>query len=329
MPGIMRAAYIEATGPAESVTAGTLPTPASGPTDALVAVEAAAVNQVDTYVRSGRWPTSLPLPFVVGRDLVGTVVQGDAAGKFAPSDRVWCNSLGIDGRQGPTAEYAVVPVDRLYRLPVRCDPVDAVASLHPAATAFLGLHRRARLRAGDTVLVGGGAGSVGRCVIQLAAVAGARVIATSSADDLETCRQLGADVALDYHDPGLADNVMQAAPEGVDLYWDTSGHVALVSVATLVKPGGRILVTAGRDAQPPTPLWPLYTRDLSVVGFVISRATAGELADAADAINTHLADQDFGIAVADVVPLEQTAQAHKRVESGQRGRIVVRVADRT
>ena len=329
MPAVMRAAYIEATGPAESVIAGELPMPAFGPTDALVAVENVAVNQVDTYVRSGRWPTLLPFPFAVGRDLVGTVVEGDAAGRFEPGDRVWSNSLGIDGRQGPTAEYTVVPVDRLYRLPVRCDPADAVASLHPAATAFLGLNRRARLRSGETLLVGGGAGSVGRCVIQFAALSGVRVIATSAADDRETCRQLGADVALDYHDPGLADNVMAAAPEGVDLYWDTSGHVALVAVASLVRPGGRILVTAGKDAQPPTPLWPLYTRDLSVIGFVISRATAAELADAADAVNTHLADRGFGIAVADVLPLEQTAQAHKRVESGQRGRIVIRVAERT
>ena len=319
----MRAAFITRTGPPESISAGRLPVPARGPADVLVSVQAVAVNQVDTYIRSGRWPTPLPFPFVVGRDLVGTVTDGDGAGTFSPGEAVWCNSLGHAGRQGPAAEYAVVPADRLYRLPAGADPVRAVAYLHPAATAFIGLHLRARLQAGDTVLVGGAAGSIGGCVTRFAVAAGARVIATARPEDHQRCRDLGAHAVLDYRDPGLPGQVDSLAPDGVDLHWDTSGHGELGAAVALVRPGGVILVTAGRQPQPPTPLWPLYTRDISVIGFVISRATAADLAAAARTINASIAAGDIPVTIADVLALDRMAEAHARVESGQRGRIVV------
>jgi NADPH:quinone reductase-like Zn-dependent oxidoreductase len=96
----------------------------------------------------------------------------------------------------------------------------------------------------------------------------------------------------------------------------------------MAAPGGRILITAGREPQPPTPLWPLYTNDISVTGFVISRAATAELAAAARAINDRLSSgADFALTISDVLPLDQTAQAHTRVESGESGRIVIKVAD--
>ena len=94
----------------------------------------------------------------------------------------------------------------------------------------------------------------------------------------------------------------------------------------MLRPGGRILVTAGREPQPPTPLWPLYTRVVSVVGFVISLATTAELAGAARAINVRLGGAGFAMTVNDVLTLEKTGQAHAMVESGQPGRIVIKVA---
>ncbi|MBO0777038.1 MAG: zinc-binding dehydrogenase, partial [Actinobacteria bacterium] len=224
------------------------------------------------------------------------------------------------------ADYAVVSAERRYRLPAAADPVAAVAALHPAATAFLGLHRRARIRAGDTVLVGGAAGSIGSCAVQFAAAAGCRVIATARPGDHDRCRRLGAAAGADYRDPDLAGRVLAVAPGGVDLHWDTSGHGHLATAIELVRPGGHILITAGREPQPPTALWPLYTRDVTVTGFVISRATVADLADAAGALNARLAAGGFPVQVADVLPLERTAGAHARVEAGQRGRIVVQVA---
>jgi NADPH:quinone reductase-like Zn-dependent oxidoreductase len=132
----MRAAFITRLGPADGIRVGELPQPAPGPTDVLVRAEVVVVNPVDILVRSGGWATPTPFPFVIGRDLVGTVAEAaPGAVGFAPGDRVWCNSLGYGGRQGSFAEYAVVPAERLYHLPAAADPVAAVALFHPAATA--------------------------------------------------------------------------------------------------------------------------------------------------------------------------------------------------
>jgi NADPH:quinone reductase-like Zn-dependent oxidoreductase len=175
----MRAAFFGEPGPAEAIEVGELPVPVPGPTDVLVAVEVAVINPVDTLIRSGRWPTLMPLPFVTGRDLVGTVTAAGAGSGFSPGDRVWSNSLGHAGRQGTCAEYAVVPGDRLYPLPGGAVATEAAAAFHSPATAFIGLHHRARARAGQTILVGGAAGGIGSALVRFASEAGLRVIATA------------------------------------------------------------------------------------------------------------------------------------------------------
>jgi 2-desacetyl-2-hydroxyethyl bacteriochlorophyllide A dehydrogenase len=320
-----RAAYIDDIGPADAIRVGDLPVPRPGPTDVLVEVTAAAVNHVDTYIRGGRYPTPMPFPFIVGRDLTGTVASAGPGTGFREGERVWCNSLGHGGRQGSCAEYCVVPADRLYRLPDGADAATAVAVFHPAATAFLALHGKTRVEPGDTILVGGAAGNVGSCAVQLAAEAGARVVATARTRDHQRCRELGAAAVLDFDDPELDRQILGFAPDGVDLFWDTSGTAELNAIMPLVRPGGRVLLTAGRGTQPPTPLWPFYTRDLSLVGFVVSRATTTELAHAARAINRRLAGPGLATRPAETFPLDETAAAHAAVEAGTTGRVVIRI----
>jgi NADPH:quinone reductase-like Zn-dependent oxidoreductase len=313
---MMNAAYVSGLGPASSIRVGQLPVPGPGPTDVLVAVEEVVVNPVDTFVRSGRYPTAVPFPFIVGRDLVGTVAQvGSGAAAFRRGDRVWCNSLGHDGRQGSFAEYAMVPVERLYRLPEGADPQLAVAVAHPAATAYLAWFVHAGLRARQSVFIGGGAGNVGTAGIQMAALAGARVLASARPSDHARCRAAGADVVLDYRDPQLADRVTHHAPAGVDVFWDTSGHNDFALAARVVAPGGGVLVTAA-VGESPIPLPRLYTRDITVSGFVISRASVADLAASAAMINQMLTEQRLTARIADRLPLSHTALAHERIESG-------------
>jgi NADPH:quinone reductase-like Zn-dependent oxidoreductase len=327
VPERMRAAFVTELGPAELIRVGELPVPGLGPTDVLVRVEVVVVDPVDTLVRSGAYQTPTPFPFVVGRDLVGTVAAaGAGAAGFAPGERVWCNSLGHGGRQGSFAEYAVVPAERLYRAPAAVDPVTTVAVLHPGATAYLAVFRHGGLRPGETVYVGGAAGNVGTAVTSLARTGGARVLAGARSDDARWCRSAGAAEVVDYRHPDLPERLRALAPTGIDLYIDTSGHLDLPAVVDLLADRGRIVLLAGGGQRLTLPVGPLYTHDRRILGFVISRAGVEELAEAAAVLNGHLAAGVLPVRVRDTWPLDRAAEAHQAVERGVRGRIVLRVA---
>lgn len=325
----MRAAFFAEPGRAEAVKVGELPVPVPGPTDVLVAVEAAVIDPVDTLIRSGRWPTLTPFPFVTGRDLVGTVAAAGSGSAYSPGDRVWSNSLGHGGRQGSCAEYAVVPADRLYLLPDGAVVTEAAAAFHSAGTAFIGLHHRARARAGQTILIGGAAGGIGSALARFATEAGLRVIATARPGDHARCLEQGASAVFDFEDPELPGRVLEVAPGGADIHWDTSGRMPLNALASMTAPGGKIIVTTGVEPQPPkTSLLPIFSRDIHVIGFVISLATVTELAEAARAINRHLASGGFTGKGTSVMPLDKAAEAHALVESRQAARAVMQVGQR-
>jgi 2-desacetyl-2-hydroxyethyl bacteriochlorophyllide A dehydrogenase len=321
----MRAAYIEELGPADVIRYGEIAAPRPGPTDVLVNVLATAVNPVDTFVRAGLFPTQLVFPFVVGRDLVGTVAGvGPGVTGFRAGDRVWCNSLGHAGRQGAAAERAVVAVDRLYHLPEGVDPYAAVAAVHPAATAYLALFVHGRLRVGETVLVAGAAGNVGSALVTMAARAGARVLATAGARDARYCAELGAAEVFDYRDPELTGKIRGAAPAGLDLYLDTAGVNDLETTVELLALRGRVVLMAGIRTRPVLPARALYVNDRSVVGFVISHATPDELAGAAAYLNDLFAQGALRPRSVEVLPLSAAADVHARIERGElRGRRAV------
>ena len=168
---------------------------------------------------------------------------------------------------------------------------------------------------GWTVFVGGGAGNVGIAAIEMATRAGVRVIASARDDHADRCRAAGAQAVVDYRAADLAERIRSAAPNGGDVYWDTSGTNDTAVAADVLRPGGRILVTAAR-APVTVNLAPLYTHDVTIDGFVISRASAAEFAQAAELINAMLAAGELTTRITDRLPLAQAAQAHARMESG-------------
>ena len=326
LPGTMRAAFIRQTGGVERIEVGELPVPRPGPTDVLVRMQASAVNHVDLFVRSGAYPTHLPFPFVIGRDLVGTVaVVGAGVDRFRHGDRVWCNSLGHHGRQGAFAEYAVVAAERLYPLPDEVDAEQAVAQLHTAATAWIGLVREARLQAGETVLVEGAGGGVGTAITQMASRMGARVIATASKVDEAWVRACGAEHVIDYRDPDRYDRVRTAAAQGIDVWWDNSGRNDFARCLPLLAQGARTVVMSGLGrAEPTLPVGLLYTRDASLRGFAISNASVGDLAAAARTINRLLSAGHLRARIGARLGLAGAARAHAALAAGKTsGRIVV------
>ncbi|RMI29198.1 NADPH:quinone reductase [Streptomyces triticirhizae] len=312
----MEAAFVERLGPPGEIRLGLLPRPAPGPTDVLVRVELTTVNPVDALVRSGAFVTPVPLPLVLGRDAVGTVAEAGEGAGFTAGEPVWTNSLGHGGRQGAAAQYAVVPADRLYRLPAGVDPTTAVTVLHPGATAWLALFRHGRLRPGETVVVVGAAGNVGGAVVAFAAEAGARVLALARPADADHCRALGAAEVFDYRDPALTGALARAAPEGVALVVDAAGRNDLAWAVELLARRGRLVLLAGAGTRPTLPVGALYQNDLSVRGFVISNATVDELAEAAAGVNRLLALGRLSSRRATVRPLSAIVDEHRRVEDG-------------
>lgn len=314
---MVRAAYVEALGDAANIRYGRLPDPSARPDQVLVRPAAVAVNNVDTYVRSGRWATEVTFPLVVGRDLAGTVAAvGPAVTDVTVGDRVWTNSAGYGGRPGATAELVAVDRHRLYPLPAGADPVGFVATVHPAATAHGVLTGRAGVRAGETVAVIGANGAVGLCLVQVAAALGASVVAVVRDDRPRgRLRELGADRVVVADAAHALDAAAQAAPAGADVLVDTTGAVDLSPVPEWLNERGRLVLVAGR-APLRLDTWRLYTREIAVSGFIMSGMNVTELAAAAHWIGGRYPVGPLVVGVGPVLSFADAQRAHEMVEQG-------------
>ena len=312
----MKAAYINQTGTPDVIIYGDLPVPKPGRRECLVKVGAVDVNPIDTYVRSGAIPAKLTFPFILGRDLAGTVVEtGSGVRSFKVGDRVWATSQGADGRQGTFAEFAAVDKRWLNPIPAGVSDEDAVALSLVGITAQLGLARNANLKAGEVLFVNGGSGGVGSCVVQMAKILGARVITTAGTDEkVGVCKQLGADLALNYKTEDVDAAIRTFAPDGVNVWWETLREPNFERTIALLATRGRMIVMAGRDAHPPFPVGPFYVKDCSLHGFAMFNATPREQRAAANAINRWLVEGKLKARIDRILPLSQTADAHRLQE---------------
>jgi NADPH2:quinone reductase len=318
----MKAAYIEKVGPPENLRYGDLRDPQ--PTGAQVLVKAGAVdvNPIDTYIRSGAVTMPLPTPFIVGCDLAGTVTAvGPEARRFKPGDRVWGTNQGLLGRQGTFAEYAAVDETWLYPLPNGVSDEQATAVSLVGITAHLGLVRDARLAHGETLFVNGGTGGVGSMVVQMAKALGARVIATAGSDEkLALCRQLGADCAINYKTENVAARIREFSPPGVNVYWESLREPNFEQAVDVLAPRGRMIVIAGRGARPTFPVGPFYLKGCSLHGFAMFNTTPDEQRAAADDINRWLVAGQLRANIDRVLPLSETAAAHRLQEESTLGK---------
>ena len=308
----MKAAYITQTGPPEVITLGDLPTPKPGPTECLVKVSAVDVNPIDTYVRGGLVPAKLNFPFILGRDLAGTVVEiGTSVKAFQVGDRVWGSNQGFAGRQGTFAEFAAVDECWLHQTPVSVTDEEAVAMSLVGITAHLGLFRDARLKTGEILFVNGGTGGVGAAVVQMAKIAGARVITTAGSDEkIKACRELGADLALNYKTQDVDAGIRAFAPDGVNVWWETLREPGFERAIPLLAMRGRMVVMAGRDARPAFPVGQFYTKDCALFGFAMFNSSAQEQRPAANDINRWMAEGKLKARIDRVLPLSAAMTAH-------------------
>jgi NADPH2:quinone reductase len=317
----MKAAFIERTGAPEVIQFGELPDPKPGPDQILVRVRAVAMNPIDTYIRAGMIKASLPLPFIPGCDLAGVVEEiGANATRFKRGERVWGTNQGLQGRQGTFAEFAAVDEKWLHPTPASVSDEEAAAVSLVGITARLGLER-AQLRPREILFVNGGTGGVGSAVVQIAKALGARVITTAGSDEkVSECRKLGADLALNYKTEDVDARMREFAPNGVNVWWETLREPNFERTVMFLALRGRMVVMAGRDAKPLFPVGPFYVKDCALHGFAMFNAPADEQRACADDINRWLAEGKLRARIDRVLPLSQTAEAHRLQEESTVGK---------
>ncbi|MBL4720496.1 MAG: NADP-dependent oxidoreductase, partial [Alphaproteobacteria bacterium] len=220
----MKASYFTEHGGPEVLTYGALPDPVAGPGEVLIDVHAASVNAADCKVRSGASGAKTDFPYVLGRDFSGVIsALGENVSGFAIGDSVF-GVCGV-GQEGAYAEKIVMDASIIAPKPAHLSHVEAAAIAATGLTALISIEDTLHLKAGETILIQGGAGGVAGLAIQLAKHHGAHVITTASPANHAYLRGLGVDQIIDY---GTQDFTKIIAD--IDAVFDTvGGDVALRS----------------------------------------------------------------------------------------------------
>jgi NADPH:quinone reductase-like Zn-dependent oxidoreductase len=242
----MKAAYIERHGGPEVLKYGDMPDPVAKAGEVVVDIVAASVNGADWKVREGKSGQLAHFPYILGRDFSGVVsAVGDGVTDLRVGDEVF--AVCDVGQEGAYAEKIAIKASIVARKPASLSHVDAAALALTGLTAICTVEDTLKLKAGETILIQGGAGGVAAFAIQLSKHLGARVITTASAANHDYLRTIGADEIIDYNAVDFT-----RAVKNCDAVFDTvGGDVAQRSFAVL-KPGGRAAFIAS-GAQAPKP----------------------------------------------------------------------------
>jgi NADPH:quinone reductase-like Zn-dependent oxidoreductase len=340
----MKALYFTEHGELDVIRYGEVPDPVPGPRDVLVKVRACAINHLDIWVRRG-WPgLELEMPHWCGADVAGEVVEsgGDVSG-WRTGDRVVVDPgistsedeftrtgevsvspgyhiLG-EHRRGGACDYVKVPAQNVHRLGEGWDFVQAAAPLLVSLAAWRMLIHRARLRAGESVLVVGAGGGVNSMAIQIAKLAGATVyVVCGSEEKGKRAMELGADEVLDRSKVDWAKEIHKiTGRRGVDVVVDNVGKATIAKSMQAVARGGRIVIignTSGPQAE--IDIRYIFGKQISLIG-----STMGSHQDFHDVVKL-LWEGKLRPVIDRVMPLSEGIEAYKIMERGEQfGKIVL------
>ncbi len=332
----MKAFIIDRYGRGQRVRAGEMPDPEMREDDVLVQIHAAGVNLLDSKIRSGEFKLLLPyrLPLILGNDVAGVVLRvGSRVRRFKPGDEVYARP--DQDRIGTFAELIAIKETSVAKKPKNLTMEEASAIPLVGLTAWQALIEKASLRKGQKVFIQAGSGGVGTFAIQLAKYVGAMVATTTSTDNVDFVRSLGADIVIDYKNEDFGKVLSD-----YDVVLNSLDKVTLAQSLRVLKPGGRLISISG----PPDPdfardigaSWSLrqIMRFLSYgvrakarrhqidYSFLFMRANGDQLTEI-----TSLIESGIVRPVVDrVFPFESTRDAMAYVEAGRaRGKVVVKV----
>lgn len=329
----MRAVIAPDPGGPEALVVTERPDPTPGPGEVVIEMAATAVNRADTMQRQGFYPPPPGASDVLGLECSGVVsavgpdVAEAAPGGWAVGDQVCALLAG-----GGYAEKVLVPVGQVMPVPAGVDLVTAGALPEVACTVWSNLFMVAGLQPDETLLVHGGGGGIGTFAIQLAHALGARVVTTAgSAEKLEVCRSLGADVTVNYREQDFVEEVKAATDgAGADVILDNIGATYLArNVDALATEGRLVVIGLQGGAKAELDLGVLLRKRAAVIATTLRARPASEKAAICAAVVEHLwplvADGSVTTLVHTTLPLEQAGEGHRIMEASHHiGKIVLK-----
>ncbi|PVZ09504.1 NAD(P)H-quinone oxidoreductase [Actinomycetospora cinnamomea] len=309
------------------------PDPEPGPNEVVVDVVASAVNRADVLQRQGNYPPPPGASEIPGLECSGRIAAlGPDVEGWSVGDEVCALLAG-----GGYAEKVAVPVPQLLPVPRGVSLVDAGGLPEVACTVWSNLAMTGHLRAGETLLVHGGSGGIGTHAIQVGKALGARVLATAgSPERLQTCLDLGADVAIDYHDDLPSEVASATDDRGVDVILDNMGASNLkANLASLATGGRLVIIGLMGGAKTEINLGTLLARRLSV-GATTLRGRPVEGPDGKGAIVASVREELWPLVeqgtvrpvIHEYLPAAEASRAHAALdEGGVVGKLVLVVRD--
>jgi NADPH2:quinone reductase len=310
----MKAIVVEQYGGADILQYKEVDKPSPNHGETLVKLSATGLNFIDVYHRTGLYP--LPLPFIPGNEGAGTVeAVGEGSSEVAVGDRV-----AYAGAMGAYAEYAIVPANRLIKLPEKIDEQSAAAAMLQGMTAHYLLYSTYQLKSGDTALVHAAAGGVGLLLIQMAKRIGARVIGTcSTAAKAQLAREAGADEIILYTEKDFEEEVKRiTAGKGVQVVYDSVGKTTFLKSLKCLAPRGMLALfgqsSGSVEAFNPALLaqqGSVFLTRPSLFHYIAERA---ELEWRAGDVLGWVAAGELNLRIEKTFPLAEAAEAHRQLE---------------
>ncbi len=328
----MQAAFYTATGPADAVlTVDEQSTPQPSANELLIRLHASGVNPSDVKARAGLRAGSSSMPFariVPHSDGAGIITAvGEGVDPARVGERVWLCNGQWQRASGTAAQYIAIDQALVFELPEHSSFAEGAALGIPALTAAHCVFSGGAVK-GQTLLINGGAGTVGYLAVQMAVAAGAKVITSSSAAQRQLLLDAGVASALDYSAEDLADQILSAnAGKGVDRIIEVEfGANADTNAAVIKDRGTLVAYGSAKEQRPEIPFYPFMFKGVTLDLVLVYKLSAQERTAAAERVNAALSSAKLQVPVHAKYPLRECAKAHEAVEAGNRsGAIIVEI----
>lgn len=290
----------------------------------LVRAEAAGVNPVDTYIRSGQYSTKPELPYTPGKDAAGIVQEiGAEVEKVKVGDRVYT----ADSISGTYAEFALCEENQVHKLPENVSFEQGAGVFVPYATSYRALFQKAEAKSGETILVHGASGGVGIAAVQWAKNAGLKVIGTASSEDGKSLvKEQGADFVFDHSEKNYLQEILNATDgKGVNIILEMLANENLVKDFDVLAMFGRITIIGNRGSIDFNPRLTMG-KDATIHGMALFNSSAEDFQEIHGEIYKGLSENFLNPIVGKTFALAEAAKAHHEViETKAFGKIVLTI----